>query len=56
MLSIPQDALDTHSLAGVLGSPLECGDRMYKELQDRYSQNDSDYHEMTANDYQELDY
>ena len=36
VLSIPQEALDTHQLAGVLGSPLKAGERMYEDLQTRY--------------------
>ena len=36
VLSIPQEDLDTHSHAGVLGSPLEAGEHMYRDLQDRY--------------------
>ena len=38
VLSIPQEALDTHSNAGVLGSPLEAGEDMYRDLQYRYYQ------------------
>ena len=37
LLSIPQEALDTHKLAGVLGSPLEAGNNTYKDLQEKYS-------------------
>ena len=36
MLSIPQEALDTHKLAGVLGSPLEAGKNMYSDLQSKH--------------------
>ena len=36
VLSIPQEALDTHQLAGVLGSPLKAGERMYEDLQTKY--------------------
>ena len=36
VLSIPQEDLDTHSHAGVLGSPLEAGEYMYRDIQDRY--------------------
>jgi hypothetical protein len=36
VLSIPQEALDAHELAGVLGSPLEVGMNTYKDLQDKY--------------------
>ena len=32
VLAIPQKALDTHPLAGVLGSPLEAGEGMYLDL------------------------
>ena len=33
VLSIPQEALNTHNLAGVLGSPLEAGANLYRDLQ-----------------------
>ena len=36
VLLIPQEALDSHELAGVLGSPLEIGKKTYKDLQDKY--------------------
>ena len=36
VLAIPQEALDTHSHAGLLGSPLETGENMYRDLQDKY--------------------
>ena len=36
VLSIPQEALDVHRLAGVLGSDLEAGKNMYKYLQNKY--------------------
>lgn len=36
VLFIPPEALVTHQLAGVLGSPLEAGERMYPELQRTY--------------------
>jgi hypothetical protein len=45
MISIPPEALDTHPLAGVLGSPLEAGENMYPDLQSQY---------YTSHDYQEL--
>ena len=32
VLAVPQKALDTHPLAGVLGSPLEAGEGMYLDL------------------------
>lgn len=32
VLAIPQEALDSHQLAGVLGSPIEAGDGMYLDL------------------------
>ena len=48
ILSIPQEALDTHSLAGVLGSTLKAGENMYRDLQDRYTVEDDDH------DYQEV--
>ena len=37
VLSIPQDAIETHQLAGVLGAPLEAGEKMYQDLQYKYS-------------------
>jgi hypothetical protein len=46
VLSIPREALNTHNLAGVLGSPLEAGANMYRDLQNKYYDNA---------DYQELD-
>ena len=36
VLSIPQEALDAHKLAGVLGSPLEVGKNIYSDLQNKY--------------------
>ena len=36
VLSIPPEALDTHHLAGVLGSPLEAGENMYRDLRYTY--------------------
>ncbi len=48
ILSIPQEALDTHSLAGVLGSTLKAGKNMHKDLQDRYIMVEDDH------DYQEV--
>ena len=36
VLSIPEEALDAHKLAGVLGSPLEVGKNMYSDLQNKY--------------------
>ena len=48
ILSIPQEALDTHSLAGVLGSTLTSGENMYRDLQERYVVEDD-------HDYQEVD-
>ena len=36
VLSIPQEALDSHFHAGVLGSSLDAGERMYTDLQNRY--------------------
>ena len=44
MTSIPLEALDSHPLAGVLGSPLEAGENMYSDLQSQY---------YTSHDYQE---
>ena len=47
ILSIPQEALDTHSLAGVLGSTLNAGEDMYRDLQNRYMvEEDHDYQEV----------
>ena len=46
MLSIPEEALVTHHLAGVLGSPLEAGENMYHDLHVRYLANDGVYEEM----------
>ena len=48
VLSIPQEALDTHNLAGVLGSPLDVGESMYRDLQNKYCSEDN-------HDYQEMD-
>ena len=36
MLEIPQEALNTHKFAGVLGGPLEAGINMYRDLQWAY--------------------
>ena len=36
VLSIPQEALHTHNLAGVLGSPLAAGENLYSDLRNRY--------------------
>ena len=36
VLAIPQEELTTHPLAGVLGAPLEAGEGMYLDLQNRY--------------------
>ena len=47
VLSISREDLETHLLAGVLGSPLESGENMYCDLQNRYVGTDSD-------DYQEV--
>ena len=47
ILSTPQEALDTHSLAGVLGSTLSAGENMYRDLQNRYMvEEDHDYQEV----------
>ena len=35
-MAIPQRDLATHPLAGVLGAPLETGERMYMDLQLKY--------------------
>ena len=45
VLSIPPESLDTHPLAGVLGSPLEAGENMYSDLQNQYCI-DHDYQEL----------
>ena len=36
VLHIPQTDDEIHPLAGVLGSPLEAGKNMYKDLQNKY--------------------
>ena len=41
VLAIPQQDLDTHPLAGVLGSPLEAGDGMYSDLKLKYQSSSS---------------
>lgn len=46
VLSIPPGTLGTHHLAGVLGSPLEAGESLYRDLRDRYLQMDDDYQEL----------
>ena len=46
VLSIPQEDLETHQLAGVLGSVLEAGENMYCGLRDRYLETDGDYQEV----------
>ena len=43
MLSIPSEALDTHHLAGIIGSPLEAGENMYIDLRDKYLETDDVY-------------
>ena len=43
VLSIPPKALDSHHLAGIIGSPLEAGENMYIDLQDNYLETDCDY-------------
>ena len=45
VLSIPREALSTHNLAGVLGSPLEAGANMYRDLLNKYYEN-ADYQEI----------
>ena len=37
VLLIPQTDGEIHPLAGVLGSPLEAGKNMYKDLQNKYT-------------------
>lgn len=46
VLSAPAGVLDTHSLAGMLGSPLEAAGSLYRDLQDRYLQVEEDYQVM----------
>ena len=48
VLSIPEEALVTHPLAGVLGSPLEAGENLYHDLRVRYLANDIVYEEMNS--------
>ena len=44
LLFIPSEALSTHKLAGVLGSPIEAGRGMYADLQNQYlSDSNGDY-------------
>ena len=38
VLSIPQEDLDTHPQAGLLGSALTAGERMFNDLQNRYTE------------------
>jgi hypothetical protein len=45
VLAVPQKALDAHELAGVLGSPLEVGKNMYKDLQDKYCSESDIYYD-----------
>ena len=53
VLFIPEEALATHHLAGVLASPLVAGERMYQDLQNKYHDVSND--ETTpANDYEEI--
>ena len=51
VLSIPQEALDTHNRAGVLGSPLTAGENMYGDLQNRYCNVTVE----DSHDYQDVD-
>ena len=46
VLSVPTEILGTYHLAGVLGSPLEAGQILYRDLQDRYLQVEVDYQEV----------
>ena len=47
VLPIPCKALDTRHLAGILGSPLKAGEKMYTDLRDRYlSHTYSEYHNL----------
>ena len=39
VLHVPQEALDTHRMAGELGAPLEAGEDMYPDLQMTYTNN-----------------
>ena len=56
VLSIPQGAIETHQLAGVLGAPLEAGEKMYQDLQYTYvnSSVGTNGNEL-ENDYEEFD-
>lgn len=38
VLAIPQEAIETHQLAGVLGSPLSAGEKMYSDLAKQYEE------------------
>ncbi len=52
VLSIPEEDSSTHPLAGVLGAPLEAGENVYTQLQNRYidyaarKETDQDYFEV----------
>ena len=37
ILSIPEEDLSTHPLAGTVGAPLEAGEKMYQKLQMTYT-------------------
>ena len=57
VLSIPQDTIETHQLAGVLGAPLEAGEKMYQDLQYTFVNQDNvkDTKVENDNDYEEFD-
>ena len=56
VISIPQDAIETHQLAGVLGAPLEAGENMYQDLQYTYvNSNHGTGGNELENDYEEFD-
>ena len=57
VISIPQDAIETHQLAGVLGAPLEAGEKMYQDLQYTFVNQDNvkDTKVENDNDYEEFD-
>ena len=56
VLYIPEEALATHQLAGVLASPLVAGGRMYQDLQNKYHDNAEVGKKGTTlvNDYEEI--
>ena len=55
VLSIPQDAIQSHQLAGVLGAPVEAGEYMYQDLQYTYvNSNHGTGGNKLENDYEEF--